>query len=101
MGDFLVLGIPLATFPATFTKKSLKVLAITAGSVVKFPLTSLSLLITLTFEFLLLKIDFDFLDIFLFLNDQRTNYYSKINKIVNVHLMLCLELPWKCYPLFV
>ena len=58
MEDFLVLGILFATLLAAFMKKSLKVIAITAGSVDRFSLTSSSLLITFTVQFLLLLIDF-------------------------------------------
>ena len=54
MGDFIVLGIFCVAFLPTFTKKSLKVFAITFGSDVIFSLESLSLFITFILELLLL-----------------------------------------------
>ena len=58
VGCFIVLGIFCVTFLPTFTKKSLKVFAITFGSDVILPLASLGLFITFILELLFLIIVF-------------------------------------------
>ena len=57
-GRVLGQGRVFVTPSATFTKKLLNILAIDVESVVRLPFASLSFLITLTWEFLMLIMDF-------------------------------------------